>query len=150
MTVNLRKYHREYGHIPISVVARDGLKDVVRSQSFQGHMVDISSHGACLLMTRVIQEAYHIFHTTRENDSTVLQLTITLPSDTILFSIAARPVWFDLFRKEGVQAYKMGVEFTSAPDGEQMKAILSAMRTTQDPKRRANWFSNIIPWKTVG
>ncbi len=150
MTANLRKYHRENGHIPVTVFARDGLGDTVLSESFQGHIINISSRGACLLMNRVMKDAYHIFHTTRENDSGVLQLTITLPSDIILFSIAARPVWFDLFREDDKQAYKMGVEFTSVPDGEQIKSLMSAMRATQNPKRRSSWFSYIIPWKTVG
>ena len=150
MTVNLRRHHREYGHVPITVVARDGLEDTILSQIFHGHMINISSHGACILMTRVIQETYHVFHTTREKDSAVLQLTITVPPDTLLFSIAARPVWFDLFRKESSQTYKMGVEFTSAPDQKQMKELLHAMRTTQDPKGRSTWFSNIIPWKRPG
>ena len=149
MTVNLRKYHREYGHVPVTVSARDGREGAVLSESFQGYITNISSRGACLLMTRVIKDAYHIFHTTREKDSGVLQLTITLPSDTILFSIAARPVWFDLFREDDKQAYKIGVEFTSVPDGKQIKSLMSAMRATQNPKRRSNWFSYITPWKTV-
>lgn len=150
MTANLRKYHRENGHVPVTLVAQNGTEGALLSKSFEGHISNISSHGACLLMTQVIKDAYHIFHTTRENDSWVLQLIITLPPESTLFSITARPVWFDLFRKDTIQAYKMGVEFTIVPDGKQMKQLLSVMRASQHHKRRSRWFACIFPWKTVG
>lgn len=150
MTANLRKYHRENGHVPVTLVAQNGTEGGLLSKSFEGHISNISSHGACLLLTQVIKDAYHVFHTTRENDSWVLQLTITLPPESTLFSITAKPVWFDLFRKDTIQAYKMGVEFITVPDGKQIKHLLSVMRASQHPKLRSRWFAHLSPWKTVG
>ena len=150
MTTYLREYHREKGHMPITVVAQNAKGEALLSESFQGHIIDISYGGACLLLPDVIKDAYHIFHTTRENDSSVLQLTMTVPSDNIHFSIAARPVWFDLFNKDNLQAYKMGVEFTSAPDKKEIKQLMSTMRASQHPKLRSRWRSYISAWKTTG
>ncbi len=106
---------------------------------FSSRIIDISATGACLLISQVMLNGYHVFHSTREDDSLFLQLTFNLPPDIIDLSIAARPVWMNLYRQDEIRAFKMGVEFMTNPDGKQMKQLLNAL--TKKQKKRAAWWS---------
>lgn len=107
---------------------------------FSGRIINISATGACLLMTQVMINSYHIFHSTREDNSLFLQLTINLPPDMTYFNIPARPVWMNLFHQDEIRAFTMGVEFLTNPEGQQMKQLLAAMARQQ--KKRADWWSS--------
>ncbi|MDH3329803.1 MAG: hypothetical protein OEM01_11260, partial [Desulfobulbaceae bacterium] len=108
--------------------------------------VDISKNGACLLMTQVLLKTYHIFHSTREDDSSFLQLHINLPPELVDFIIPARPVWFGSFDIEDIKAYRMGVDFLINPDGEQMKKLENVMMKKQK-ERDELWTSMAMPRK---
>jgi hypothetical protein len=84
--------------------------------------------------------SYHVFHSTREDDSLFLQLTFNLPPDIMGFNIAARPVWMNVFRQDEISAFKMGVEFMTNPEGQQMKQLMDAIARQQ--KKRASWWSS--------
>ena len=141
MISELRIAKRLVDYLPIRLTAQHGVSGKTVAGPFSSRIIDISTTGACLLVTQVMIGSYHIFHSTRENDSLFLQLTFNLPPDIMNFNIAARPVWMDVFRQDEIRAFKMGVEFMTNPDGQQMKQLMSAL-SRQQKKRAAWWASN--------
>jgi len=139
MNTELRRSKRITDYLPLMVTAKNGATGAILSGPFSGRIIDVSEHGACLLMSQVMQNAYHVFHTTREHDSWILQLTLHIPPDNITFSIAARPVWMDIFQQSQIRAFKMGVDFIASPDGEQMKRLHKAIQVQQ--KKRGRWWN---------
>jgi len=138
MITEMRRSKRVADYLPLVVTAKNGATGQVLAGPFSGRIIDISEHGACLLMTQVMQNGFHVFHSTRENDSWLLQLTMTIPPDRVTFTIGARPIWMDIFRQDQVRAFKMGVEFLAHPQGEQMKRLRQAMRIQQ--RQRSHWW----------
>ncbi len=141
MITELRRSKRIAEYLPILINAKDRASGSVLAGPFSGRIIDISDHGACLLMTQVMQRSYHVFHSTREIDSRFLQLIINVPPDNIPFSIAAHPVWMDRFLREEIRAFKMGIEFLTNPEDKLMQQLREAMRIQQH--KRGEW------WKTL-
>jgi hypothetical protein len=140
MITELRTSKRYVDYLPIRVTARDGVSGEIMAGPLSGRIIDISTVGACLLMTQIMSNSYHIFHSTRENDSLSLQLQINLPPDIMDCNISARPIWMNLFRQDEIRAFKMGVEFLTNPEGKQIKELMTAMARQQ--KKRAAWWSS--------
>ena len=140
MITELRTSKRYVDYLPIRVTARDGVTGKVVAGPLSGRIIDISTTGACLLMTQIMSNSYHIFNSTRENDSLALQLQINLPPDIVDCTIAARPIWMNLFHQDEIRAFKMGVEFLTNPEGKQIKQLMMAMARQQ--KKRAGWWSS--------
>ncbi len=140
MITELRRSKRITDYLPILVNAKNKTTGQRLAGPFSGRIIDISEHGACLLMTQVMQNAYHVFHSTREDDFRVLQLTINVPPENIPFSITAHPIWLDLFRRDKIRAFKMGIEFLTSPGDEQIKHLRKAME--QQQKKRGDWWNS--------
>lgn len=140
MITELRRSKRVTDYLPILVNAKNEATGRRLAGPFSGRIIDISEHGACLLMTQVMQNTYHVFHSTREEDSRVLQLTINVPPENVPFSITAHPVWLDLFRRDQIRAFKMGIEFLENPGDEQMKKLRKAIELQQ--KKRGDWWTS--------
>jgi len=105
---------------------------------FASRIIDISQHGACLLMSQVMRNGFHVFHTTQERDGCELELCISLPPNFDDYQLFARPVWLDLFQQGEIRAFKMGVEFIEDANKKKMKALQKALRINQ--KQRASWW----------
>nr|WP_320010269.1 PilZ domain-containing protein [uncultured Desulfobulbus sp.] len=105
---------------------------------FASRIIDISQHGACLLMSQVMRNGFHVFHSTQERDSCALVLCINLPPNFEYYQILARPIWLDLFQQGEIRAFKMGVEFIEDTNKKEMKELQKALRINQD--RRASWW----------
>lgn len=123
MNTDLRRSKRYNDFLPIAVNA---LPDGDASKSigpFSGRIIDISRHGACLLMTQVLQRTYHVYHSTRENEESILELHINIPPELRNLSIPCRPVWISPFQIEEIKAFRMGVDFLINPEGEKMQKL---------------------------
>ncbi|HHD56733.1 MAG TPA: PilZ domain-containing protein [Desulfobulbaceae bacterium] len=140
MITELRRSKRITDYLPILVSAKKGDTGALLAGPFSGRIIDISEYGACLLMSQVMKDTYHVFHSTREDDTRILQLTINVPPDNIPFSITAHPIWLDLFRQDQIRAFKMGIEFIASPEGELMKQLQKAMKIQQ--RKRGNWWTS--------
>jgi hypothetical protein len=140
MISELRRSKRYTDFLPISVSAMSGVSNSTIAGPFSGRIIDISRHGACLLMTQVLLRTYHVYHSTRDDDSSFLQLHINLPPNLNDFIIPARPVWLVPFDMEDIKAYRMGVDFMISPDGEQMKKLEKVMMKKQK-ERDVLWTS---------
>ena len=144
MITDLRRSKRYTDFLPISVSAISGLDKKIIAGPFSGRIIDISRHGACLLMTQVLLRTYHVYHSTRENDSRFLQLQINIPPDLVNFAIPALPVWLKPFDIDEIKAFRMGVDFLISPDGEQMHRLEQVMRKKQT-ERDELWTSMAMP-----
>jgi len=125
----LRQATRISDYIPVKVTARNEVTGITVAGPFSGKIINISNIGSCLLMKQVMMGSYHIFHSTREDNSLFLQLTIDLPPNIENVKIPTQPVWMDLFHQDDVRAFKMGVEFLLNPeDGQKkIKKLLAAI-----------------------
>ncbi|MFZ5798048.1 MAG: PilZ domain-containing protein [Desulfobulbus sp.] len=144
MITDLRRSKRYNDFLPISVSAMSGLDKKIVAGPYSGRIIDISRHGACLLMTQVILRTYHVYHSTRENDSRFLQLQINIPPDLVNFTIPALPVWIKPFDLDEIKAFRMGVDFLISPESEQMLRLEQVMRKKQS-ERDELWSSMSMP-----
>lgn len=135
-----RRTKRITDYLPITVTVTNSTAGTITAGPFSGRIIDISTQGACLLMTQIIQNNFHIFHTTKEDSNRLFQLSVNIPPDNILFSITALPVWMDVFQQDQIRAFKIGVEFTTSPKEEQMMRLQKVIKIQQE--QRAKWWSS--------
>ena len=140
MITEQRKTKRVNDYLPIEVSARHGSTGKTMAGPFSSRIINISATGACLLISQVMSDRYHIFYSTREDDSLILELTINLPPDIFDFKIPARPVWMNLYRQEEIRAFKMGVEFLTNREGRRINKLMEAMSEQQE--KRASWWTS--------
>jgi len=145
MITDLRRSKRFTDFLPISVSAVSGTDKSVLAGPFSGRIIDISRHGACLLMTQVLLKTYHVFHSTKENDSNYLHLRINIPPDLVNFTLPAVPVWLSPFVLDEIKVFRMGVEFLLNPDGEQVQRLEKVMQKKQ-AERDQLWSSMALPY----
>jgi len=138
MTIEHRRSERIVDFLPLEVHVINRQDDQILAGPFSGRIIDISPHGACLLMTQIMQDSFHVFHSTRDTADAVLRLTIDHPPDIGPCTLAARPVWLDVFRQQEIRAFKMGVEFTEDPEKKQMRELQAALRPNQE--QRGRWW----------
>lgn len=119
MITEMRRSKRYNDFIAISIVVRDGIRGTIKSGPLSGRIINISKHGACLLMPQVVSKSYHLFHSTRQDDSAFLELRGTIQQCPDKLRIPARPVW--------LKAFNMGVEFLLSAEGERRTLIIEAV-----------------------
>ncbi|NLX18390.1 MAG: hypothetical protein GXY53_03790, partial [Desulfobulbus sp.] len=93
MTIERRKSERVADFFPLDVYALQLESRKTIAGPFSGRIIDISDHGACLLMTQIISNGFHLFYTTRDMEGTALGLVfenITADHSSIF---TAHPVW---------------------------------------------------------
>lgn len=138
MSTDSRRSPRLIDYLPLEVRVIRAIDHHSLAGPFAGRIIDISIHGACLLMTQVLQQHVHVFHTPLTTDGLVLQLAIDLETEQTHHLLTARPVWLSAVRQREVLAFKMGVEFAIDPDKEQMRELRQALHTNQ--QQRAAWW----------
>lgn len=138
MITENRRSARTADYLPVEVHAVNEHEGSSIAGPFPASIIDISRHGACLLMPQIFLNGFHIFHSTRENDDTLLRLTISDPPELRHVVLTAVPIWMDLFRQEEIRAFKMGVEFTDTPEANQMKELEKTLK--KDQEQRKSWW----------
>ncbi len=123
MLKNLRRLTRKNLFLPVTISVENVNTGAVLTDALTGHITNLTKHGACLFMEKIMMGSFHFFHSTKENDSLVLQLTITMPHEGECHTITARPLWFDIFRDEQRRGFKIGIEFTQPPSKEFFHAL---------------------------
>jgi len=121
MNSDLRRSQRYTDFLPISVIVNRGQQKI--SGPYSARITDISHHGACLLLTRVMLDSFHIFHSTREDDSQTLQLIVSINRDIEDITVNARPIWLDSTQMDDIKVFKMGVDFTEKLDDYRLKEL---------------------------
>ncbi|GAB4344004.1 MAG: hypothetical protein Kow0089_20220 [Desulfobulbaceae bacterium] len=120
MTRDSRRSKRYNRFLPIGVLALDIESNEVLAGPFPGRIINISRHGACLLMSQVLSSSFHLYHSIKEQDNTCIQLTINIQPEITNCRIPGRPVWMDIFREGDIRAFKIGIEFLTDPEGDDM------------------------------
>lgn len=119
----LRRSHRYADFLPISITVRNTSDLSLIAGPLSARIIDVSNHGACLLLTQIMIQSYHIFHSTREDESAVLALDISLPSRPEPIEISSRPIWLNSTKLDDIKVFKMGVDFNSKIDNNLMHVI---------------------------
>lgn len=138
MMIDQRRSERIVDFLPLEIHAMHPASGEMLAGPFSARIIDISTHGACLLVTQVLLNGFHIFYTTRESDDTVLRLSIDETSDVGQHVLIARPIWMDTFRQDEIRAFKMGVEFTENLGKDKMRDVQTALSINQG--QRASWW----------
>lgn len=138
MMIDQRRSERVIDFLPLEVHAIHLARNEVVAGPFSGRIIDISTHGACLLMTQVLLNGFHVFYTTRDTDGSALRLSIDQSPDLGPYAFMARPIWLDVFRQQEIRAFKMGVEFTEDVDRSQMRDVRTGLGANQE--QRASWW----------
>lgn len=138
MHLDQRRSRRIIDYLPIEVHAAGKKNARCVAGPFSGRIIDISHHGACLLMTQVLRNGFHVFYSTRENNSLLLQLTIDRPPDLDRCTLSAYPVWIDFFQRQQIKAFKMGIEFTEDAERDRVQQLREALHRNQ--QERAKWW----------
>lgn len=138
MTIERRKSERVVDFFPLEIHALHLVSHKVIAGPFSGRIIDISDHGACLLMTQVLVNGFHIFHTTRNTDGVAIGLGFTNISagDSLVFT--AHPVWLKPFQQQEVRAFRMGVQFTAEARLDHIHEVQEALGADQE--QRASWW----------
>jgi hypothetical protein len=106
----------------------DTSRNEIMAGPFPGRIINISRHGACLLMSQVISNSFHLFHSIKENENSCIQLTINIQPEIINCKIPGQPVWMDIFREGDIRAFKIGIEFMDDADNEKMLHLEQVVR----------------------
>lgn len=138
MSTDSRRSPRLIDFLPLEVWVIRAVDNHPLAGPFAGRIIDVSHHGACLLMTQVLQQHVHVFHTTYTTDGLILQLRINLQPEFSNCQLTARPVWLSTVQQRTILAFKMGIEFTADPDKEQMQELRQALHANQE--QRADWW----------
>jgi hypothetical protein len=124
MNTDLRKSKRYNDFIAVSVQSRHNTSGKREVGPFAGRIINISRHGACLLMSLGVLDSYNVYRSTYKNDELHLEIQGSVPPDISKFNLSGRPVWLDPFVLDEIRAFKMGVEFISQEDTQQSDHII--------------------------
>lgn len=111
MGIESRRSQRFTDFIPVTIYVRQQGSDNNLVGPFSGTIVDICSYGACLLMSTVTCKSFHIYHSTRKDESAFLRIKIESHPHLEGTSIDARPVWLNTFQREDFRERMIGIEF---------------------------------------
>jgi len=111
MSIESRRSARYTDFIPVSVYVYQEGRDDSLAGPFSGTIVDICNYGACLLMSNVTIDSFHVYHSTRKNKSAYLHIKIESHPRLEGTHIDARPVWLNTFQREDFRERMIGIEF---------------------------------------
>lgn len=133
-----RRSPRKTDYLPVDVHVVSQKDGRNLAGPFSGRIIDISDHGACLLMSQIIRNGYHLFYSTQENEIALFQLTINTLDESAVFSLQATPIWMTIFNQQEIRAFKIGVNFTGSPDEQRMLELQKIIQENQE--QRAHWW----------
>lgn len=123
MLANLRRLTRKNIVLPATVTVQNRVRGTTLTQAFPCHISNITKHGACIFLNKVMDGSFHIFHSTREDTNLNLLLEITVPPDDKQFNLNAIPVWLDQLHDGQSREFKIGIEFTPGAEKQQIKDL---------------------------
>lgn len=123
MTQNLRESNRYNRFLPISVQALDCCTKDIIAGPYPGRIINISRHGACLLLSQMVLNSFHMYHSIKESDTLCLELKINIQPEVINCRISGQPVWMNSFHEGDIHAFKMGIRFTSDPEAPEIMQL---------------------------
>ncbi len=94
----------------------------------RGRLFDLSKNEACLLMSEIMDDQYHLFYSTQEDSLLFLNLFFDLPPTFDQhFQMPAIPLWFNIFQQGQIRNFIMGVEFTRNIEEKILRQLLAGV-----------------------
>lgn len=112
--------------VPVEVTAEHAGTGSVMAGPLCGRLFDLTKNKACLLMNQIMDDTYHLFYSTQEDNLLFLNIyfDLTSPLDEHC-KVTALPLWFNIFKQGQVRSFIMGVEFTRNTDEKTVKKLLA-------------------------
>lgn len=130
MNTNLRRSQRYNDFISVSVVVRNKITGNKEIGPYSGRLINISRHGACILMSLGTLESYNVYRSTCDTNSMFLEIEGSSEQEDNNFILSGRPLWVDPFIIDDLRAFKMGVEFNSEMVSQEMNNIFGDIKAT--------------------
>ena len=117
-------------YLPIEITAQHADTGKIMTGLLRGRLFDLSKNAACLLMSEIMDDTYHLFYSTQEDNLLFLNIFFDLPSApdeqfNEHFKITAVPLWFNIFQQGQIRNFIMGVEFTRNIEERIMRKLLA-------------------------
>ena len=120
--------HTLGSYLPIEITAQHAGTGKIMAGPLRGKLFDLSKNEACLLISEIMDDQYHLFYSTQEDNLRFLNLFFDLPSaPDEHFKITAIPLWFNIFQQGQIRSFIMGVEFTPNLEEKTMKKLLAGV-----------------------
>ncbi|MCI5149024.1 MAG: hypothetical protein D3916_06505 [Candidatus Electrothrix sp. MAN1_4] len=112
--------------LPIEVTAQHAGTGRVMAGPLGGRLFDLTKNKACLLMSQIKDDTYHLFYSTQEDTLLFLNIffDLTSPFDEHC-KVTALPLWFNIFQQEQVRSFIMGIEFTRNSEEKTVRKFLA-------------------------
>ncbi|MGB5684487.1 MAG: hypothetical protein WBM35_01650 [Candidatus Electrothrix sp.] len=115
-------------YLPIEITAQHAGTGKIMAGPLRGRLFDISKKEACLLMSEIMDDQYHLFYSTQEDNLRFLNLFFDLPPALDQhFKIPAIPLWFNIFPQGQIRNFIIGVEFTKNIEEKILKQLLAGV-----------------------
>ncbi|WLE95896.1 MAG: hypothetical protein QTN59_14575 [Candidatus Electrothrix communis] len=115
-------------YLPIEITAQHAGTEKIMAGPLRGKLFDFSKNEACLLMSEIMDDKYHFFYSTQEDNLRFLNLFFDLPSvPDEQFKITAIPLWFNIFQQGQSRNFIMGVEFTRNSEEKTVRKLLAGV-----------------------
>ncbi|MCI5143236.1 MAG: hypothetical protein D3909_16225 [Candidatus Electrothrix sp. ATG1] len=111
----------------IEITAQHAGSGKVVAGPLRGTLFNLSQNDACLLMNEIMDEAYHFFYSTQEDN--LLFLNIFFEMSSVVdeqIKLTAIPLWFNSCRSGHMRNFIMGVQFTKNVEERTVKKILTS------------------------
>ncbi|MCI5210794.1 MAG: hypothetical protein D3910_18855 [Candidatus Electrothrix sp. ATG2] len=112
--------------LPIEITAQHADTGKIIAGPLRGRLFDLSKKDACLVTSQIMDDRYHLFYSTLEDN--LLFLNIFFDLDLVLdehFKVTATPLWFNIFQQRHTRSFIMGVEFTRNIKEKTIRKILT-------------------------
>lgn len=123
MSTDQRHEQRHKEFIPVSVTALDTGKGRRQSGPLGCRLINISRHGACLLMSAAAAGVEGLTATSANGKNSLLEIRGALPGDETPFTLSARAVWSSPMIIDDMQGWQMGVQFADQLEEGQIQAL---------------------------
>jgi hypothetical protein len=117
--------------LPVEITAQHAGTRKIMAGPLRGKILDFSKYNASLLMSQIMDEKYHLFYSTQEDNLLFLNIYLDMnPSFGKLCELTALPLWFNIFQQGQIRNFIMGVEFTRNTEEKIVKKLLAKQLKT--------------------
>ncbi len=112
--------------LPVEITAQHAGTKRIMAGPLRGKIFNFSKHNACLLMSQIMDETYHLFYSTQENNLLFLNIFFDInPSLGEQCKLTALPLWFNIFQQGQIRNFIIGIEFTRNTEEKTVKKFLA-------------------------
>ncbi|MCI5138189.1 MAG: hypothetical protein D3922_07185 [Candidatus Electrothrix sp. AR1] len=124
--ISAESTHTLGSYLPIEITAQHAGTGKIMAGPLRGKLFDLSKNEACLLMSEIMDDTYHLFYSTQEDNLLFLNIFFDLPPALDEhFKMTAIPLWFNIFQQGQNRNFIMGVEFTPNIEEKIMRKLLA-------------------------